>query len=99
MFVKRTFVAQGQKPSKVLVILELRNKEEWGDTRPSLVLMLQNGHCVVLGGSSPLITYFPDWSGVAFFNDVKLDDYDANDPADYELPDEWDTNELPLGPQ
>ena len=93
-----SFGFQGSTQKKVVVVLELRDREEFGETKPALVLMLENGHCVALVGPSPIITYYPDWSGLQFFTGATLPLYEASDPADYELPDEWDTGSTPLGP-
>ena len=84
------------RPSKVAVVLELGDRED--GKQPAIVLMLEGGECVVLGGDSPIVRYFPDWSAVAYFSNTTLDEYAASHPSEYQLPDEWDTSELPLGP-
>lgn len=98
MFTRDLFQVGDKKFHKVLVVLEARKTEDSIEDKPSLILMLKNGHCVALGGNSPVITYFPDWLSLSFFSGCSLDDYEASDPSDYELPEEWDTGELPLGP-
>lgn len=96
MFVQRA--ASVSRPEKVLVVLELKDPENYSERRHALILMLENGHCVAMGGPSPIITYYPNWAGIEFFTNVKLDDYDANDPSEYEIPQEWDTGSTPMGP-
>ena len=96
MFVKKNFLG-GENFSKVLVILQLKDPEPWSETRPALVLMLENGHCVCMGENSPIITYFPGWSALAFFKNTSLDEYEAKDPSDCQLPEEWNTEATPLG--
>ncbi len=98
MFTRDLFQLGQKKSHKVLVVLELKEPEPLVEVRPALILMLENGHCVALGGNSPIVTYFPDWMSLAYFTDSSLDHYDANNPSEYELPDKWDTSELPLGP-
>ena len=98
MFVKKQLFFGGQNSSRVLVVLELKYPKRWAERRHMLVLMLENGHCVVLGSPSPIVMYYPSWAGIEFFTGTTLDEYDANHPEAYELPEEWNTEEVPLGP-
>ena len=93
---------ESKKAQKVVVVLELKpdhpKRSRPDDSRPNLILMLSNGHCVALGGNSPIVTFFPSWMSLAFFTEASLDNYEFSDPSEFELPEEWDTSQLPLGP-
>ena len=82
---------------KVVVVLEVMEMREC-DSRPALVLMLEGGRCVALGGRSPMVTFYPDWSGLEHFTGAALDEYEMSDPAEYQLPEEWTLDgSTPLG--
>ena len=44
-----SFGFQGSTQKKVVVVLELRDREEFGETKPALVLMLENGQLDLVG--------------------------------------------------
>ncbi len=83
--------AYGTDSQKLSLILELGDPEGDG---PALILMLDHGACITIGGDSPLCLRYPNFAMLTHYRGVELKDYEARDPRAFDnFPNYWDRSQ------
>ena len=70
------------------------------DGKPGLILICDEGTCIMLGGL-PIVTRYPNFEMMLFFNDINLHDYatlSVSHPRLSGIPEQWNREVTIDGP-